>query len=154
MCDGVILHVTYTERGEHIRLISARRAVKHEQEDYYGKIRSDARLSKYWPTHRAVVPGYAMRPMTEAEIEAARSPILTRGPCSRRTPDGARVPASGRCAGARADAGRIRRRYHIPLAPARLEQGRTEPDQPARAYLKAIAGDPVAVQRALEVGHP
>jgi uncharacterized DUF497 family protein len=35
MCDGVILHVTYTERGNHIRLISARRAVKHEQEDYY-----------------------------------------------------------------------------------------------------------------------
>jgi uncharacterized DUF497 family protein len=32
MCDGVILHVTYSERGEHIRLISARRAVKHEQD--------------------------------------------------------------------------------------------------------------------------
>ncbi len=35
MCAGVILHVTYTERGEHIRLISARRAEKHEQDDYY-----------------------------------------------------------------------------------------------------------------------
>jgi uncharacterized protein len=35
MCEGVILHVTYTERREHIRLISARRAEKHEQEDYY-----------------------------------------------------------------------------------------------------------------------
>ena len=35
MCDGVILHVTYTERGNNIRLISARRTVKHEQEDYY-----------------------------------------------------------------------------------------------------------------------
>jgi uncharacterized protein len=35
MCDGVILHVTYTERGEHIRLISARRAEKHEQDHYY-----------------------------------------------------------------------------------------------------------------------
>jgi putative transcriptional regulator len=30
------------------------------------------------------------------------------------------------------------------------EQGRTEPDQPARAYLKVIAYDPNAVQRALE----
>ncbi|MCI0599853.1 MAG: BrnT family toxin [Beijerinckiaceae bacterium] len=29
MCDGVILHVTYTERGERIRIISARRAEKH-----------------------------------------------------------------------------------------------------------------------------
>jgi uncharacterized DUF497 family protein len=35
MCDGVILHVTYTERGNRIRLISARRAEKHEQDDYY-----------------------------------------------------------------------------------------------------------------------
>jgi len=35
MCDGVILQVTYTERGERIRIISARRAVKHEQDDYY-----------------------------------------------------------------------------------------------------------------------
>jgi hypothetical protein len=35
MCDGVILHVTYTERGERIRLISARRATRRERDDYY-----------------------------------------------------------------------------------------------------------------------
>ena len=35
MCGGVILHVTYTERGELIRIVSARRAQKHEQEHYY-----------------------------------------------------------------------------------------------------------------------
>jgi uncharacterized protein len=35
MCDGVILHVTYTECAERIRIISARRAVNHEQDDYY-----------------------------------------------------------------------------------------------------------------------
>jgi uncharacterized DUF497 family protein len=35
MCEGVLLHVTYTERGERIRLISARRAERHEQDDYY-----------------------------------------------------------------------------------------------------------------------
>ena len=35
MCDGVLLHVTYTERGERIRIISARQAEKHEQEYYY-----------------------------------------------------------------------------------------------------------------------
>jgi uncharacterized DUF497 family protein len=35
MCDGTILHVTYTERDDHIRIISARQAEKHEQEDYY-----------------------------------------------------------------------------------------------------------------------
>lgn len=35
MCDGAILHVTYTERGERIRIISARQAEKHEKEHYY-----------------------------------------------------------------------------------------------------------------------
>lgn len=35
MCEGVILHVTYTERGERVCIISARRAVKHEQNHYY-----------------------------------------------------------------------------------------------------------------------
>ncbi len=34
MCDSVLLHVTYTERDQHIWIISARRAVRHEQ-DYY-----------------------------------------------------------------------------------------------------------------------
>lgn len=33
--NGVILHVTYTERGDRIRLISARRATKHERNEYY-----------------------------------------------------------------------------------------------------------------------
>ena len=35
MCDGAILHVTYTQRGERIRIISARRAERHEQDHYY-----------------------------------------------------------------------------------------------------------------------
>jgi len=42
-------------------------------------------------------------------------------------------------------------RYHIPLGTLRdWEQGRAQPDQPARAYLRAIAGDPQGVQRALK----
>ena len=41
-------------------------------------------------------------------------------------------------------------RYHIPLGTLRdWEQGRTEPDQPARAYLKVIARDPERVHRML-----
>jgi len=45
-------------------------------------------------------------------------------------------------------------RYHIPVGTLRdWEQGRAEPDQPARAYLQAIAGDPEGVRRALEVRH-
>jgi len=41
-------------------------------------------------------------------------------------------------------------RYHIPLGTLRdWEQGRAEPDQPARAYLTLIARDPDRVNRKL-----
>jgi putative transcriptional regulator len=41
-------------------------------------------------------------------------------------------------------------RYRIPLGTLRdWEQGRCEPDQPARAYLAVIAHDPDGVKRAL-----
>jgi putative transcriptional regulator len=41
-------------------------------------------------------------------------------------------------------------RYHIPIGTLRdWEQGRCEPDQPARAYLTVIAHDPEGVNRAL-----
>lgn len=43
-------------------------------------------------------------------------------------------------------------RYHIPLGTLRdWEQGRSEPDQPTKAYLTVIARDPEGVERAL---HP
>lgn len=35
MVNGVLLTVVYTERGARTRIISARRATKHEQTDYY-----------------------------------------------------------------------------------------------------------------------
>lgn len=41
-------------------------------------------------------------------------------------------------------------RYHIPLGTLRdWEQGRSEPDQPTRAYLTVIARDPENVNRLL-----
>lgn len=41
-------------------------------------------------------------------------------------------------------------RYHIPVGTLRdWEQGRSEPDQPTRAYLTIIARDPVRVSRML-----
>jgi putative transcriptional regulator len=44
-------------------------------------------------------------------------------------------------------------RYHIPLGTLRdWEQGRAEPDQPARAYLTLIARDPDHVNRMLNTG--
>ena len=35
MSGGQILSVVYTERGERLRIISARRATKHEKDHYY-----------------------------------------------------------------------------------------------------------------------
>jgi uncharacterized DUF497 family protein len=35
MCEGVLLHVTYTERDLRIRIISALRAERHEQNNDY-----------------------------------------------------------------------------------------------------------------------
>ena len=35
MCDGILINVTYTERDGRIRIISARRAERHEQDNYY-----------------------------------------------------------------------------------------------------------------------
>ncbi|MBF0462846.1 MAG: helix-turn-helix domain-containing protein [Magnetococcales bacterium] len=44
-------------------------------------------------------------------------------------------------------------RYHIPIGTLRdWEQGRSEPDQTARAYLAVIAGDPEGVSRNLAAG--
>lgn len=34
MVEGVLVFVAYTERGDRVRIISARRATKHEQNDY------------------------------------------------------------------------------------------------------------------------
>jgi putative transcriptional regulator len=46
-------------------------------------------------------------------------------------------------------------RFQIPLGTLRdWEQGVAEPDKTARAYLRAIAGDAAAVQRALAAGAP
>ncbi len=35
MVEGAVLFVAHTERGNRIRLISARRATRHEQDDYF-----------------------------------------------------------------------------------------------------------------------
>jgi putative transcriptional regulator len=44
-------------------------------------------------------------------------------------------------------------RFRIPIGTLRdWEQGRSEPDQPTRAYLTVIARDPEGVRRALETG--
>jgi putative transcriptional regulator len=76
------------------------------------------------------------RPMTPAELRTAR-----------RIP---RIRTLRRALGLTQEA--FASRYHIPLGTLRdWEQGRREPDQPARAYLRVIARDPEGVHRALKL---
>lgn len=98
----------------------------------------------------AVTP---MRPMTEAEVEAAAASDPDARPFTpedlakaRRVP---RAKTLRRALGLTQE--EFSTRYHIPLGTLRdWEQGRAQPDQPASAYLMAIAGDPEGVRRALK----
>lgn len=100
-------------------------------------------------------PDTLMRPMTEAEIAAAAAADPDARPMTeeqlrtaRRVP---RTRTLRRALGLTQE--EFAARFQIPLGTLRdWEQGRTEPDQPARAYLRAIAGDAHAVARALRAG--
>ena len=102
-------------------------------------------------------PETPMRPMTEAEIAAAAAADPDARPMTeeelqraRRVP---RVKTLRRALGLTQE--EFAARYHVPLGTLRdWEQGRTEPDQPARAYLTVIARDPEGVRRALEKPQP
>jgi putative transcriptional regulator len=98
-------------------------------------------------------PVRPMRPMTEAEIEAAAWADPDARPFTpeewakvRRVP---RIKTLRRALGLTQE--EFAARYHIPVGTLRdWEQGRSEPDQPARAYLHVIASDPEGVRHALE----
>jgi putative transcriptional regulator len=93
-----------------------------------------------------------MQPMTEAEIAAAAAadpdarPMTTeQWRTARRVP---RIKSLRRALALTQE--EFAARYHIPLGTLRdWEQGRREPDQPARAYLQVIASNPEEVSRAL-----
>jgi putative transcriptional regulator len=90
--------------------------------------------------------------MTDAEVEAAAKSDPDNPPRSkaqlakmRRVP---RVKTLRRALGLTQEEFAVR--FHIPLGTLRdWEQGRSEPDQPARAYLRVIAHDPAGVVKAL-----
>jgi putative transcriptional regulator len=87
--------------------------------------------------HAAAMQDPDARPMTDAEWDAA--PKVPRAKTLRRALGLTQEEFSAR--------------FQIPLGTLRdWEQGKAEPDQSARAYLRAIAGDPTAVQRALQAG--
>ena len=98
-------------------------------------------------------PDTPMRPMTEAEIHAAALADPDAQPLTEeRLARMKRVPRARtlrRALGLTQE--EFAARYRIPIGTLRdWEQGRSEPDQPARAYLTVIARDPEGVHRALE----
>lgn len=101
------------------------------------------------------IPAEAMPPMTEDEIHAAAVADPDAQPLS--GDDFARMARVPRIKtlrrALRMTQEEFASRYHIPIGTLRdWEQGRCEPDQPARAYLHVIARDPDGVIRALESG--
>jgi putative transcriptional regulator len=91
--------------------------------------------------------------MTEEEVEAAALADPDAQPLT--TADSARMKRVPRIKtlrrALRLTQEEFATRYHIPLGTLRdWEQGRCEPDQPARAYLTVIARDPEGVMHALE----
>lgn len=118
------------------------------------KIRkSDRKLVRVHPGGREeILRKRPLRPMTEEQIEAAArsdpdNPPLTESRLKqlKLVP---RVRTLRRALGLTQE--EFAARFHIPIGTLRdWEQGRTEPDQPARAYLKVIARDPEGVRRAL-----
>jgi putative transcriptional regulator len=119
------------------------------------KIRkSDRKLVRVHPGGREeVMRKRPIRPMTEEEIEAAArsdpdNPPLTEERL-KHLKSIPRVRTLRRALGLTQE--EFAARFHIPLGTLRdWEQGRTEPDQPARAYLRVIARDPEGVRRALQ----
>jgi putative transcriptional regulator len=100
-----------------------------------------------------VMPVTPLAPMTPEEVEAAARADPDARPFTaeelakvRRVP---RAKTLRRALGLTQE--EFSGRYHIPIGTLRdWEQGRSEPDQPARAYLAVIAHDPEGVRRALE----
>jgi putative transcriptional regulator len=93
-----------------------------------------------------------LAPMTAAEIEAAAARDHENPPVTDARPGQLRpVPRVKTLRRALAlTQEEFAARYRIPLGTLRdWEQGRSEPDQPAKAYLVVIARDPEGVERAL-----
>jgi putative transcriptional regulator len=95
-----------------------------------------AKLTRDGTPPAQILPGGTPRPLPEEMAKAQRVP---------------RVKTLRRALGLTQE--EFAARYHIPLGTLRdWEQGRTEPDQPARAYINVIARDPDWVSRALACG--
>ena len=117
------------------------------------RIRADGKVVRVARNGRErPFPHSPMRPMTEEQVRAAASADPDARPmtaaefrAARRVPQ---VRTLRRALGFTQE--EFAARYQIPLGTLRdWEQGRSEPDRPARAYLKVIARDPERVHRLL-----
>jgi putative transcriptional regulator len=117
------------------------------------RIRADGKVVRVTKSGKEIpFPDASMRPMTEEQVRAAAAADPDARPMTvaelrvaRRVP---RVKTLRRALGFTQEEFAVR--YQIPLGTLRdWEQGRSEPDRPARAYLKIIARDPECVHRLL-----
>ena len=126
--------------------------------DIIARIRTDGTVVEVLPDgSERTFPDTPIRPMTDAEIEAA---ALADSDARPMTPEQLRnarqVPRAKtlrRALGLTQEEFAVQ--YHIPIGTLRdWEQGHCEPDQSSRAYLREIARDPEGVKRALGDGVP
>ena len=121
--------------------------------DIFVKMAADGALTRIRNGRRSIVKPASPKAMSEAEALAAAkadpdNPPLTAGSLAGLKPV-ARVRTLRRALSLTQE--QFASRYHIPLGTLRdWEQGRSQPDQPARAYLAVIARDPEHVRKALE----
>jgi putative transcriptional regulator len=117
------------------------------------RIRTDGKVVKVSKDGKETpFPKRAMRPMTDAQVSAAAASDPDARPMTeeelRKAKRVPRVKTLRRALGFTQE--EFAARYQIPIGTLRdWEQGRAEPDQPARAYLKVIAHDPERVHRML-----
>lgn len=117
------------------------------------RMQSDGKLARRRPDgNEEVVPVMPVAPMSEADIEAAAASDSDNPPL---TPEReAQLKPVPRVRTLRRALGLTQKefaaRYHIPLGTLRdWEQGRSQPDQPAQAFLAVIARAPNEVAELL-----
>lgn len=154
MCDGVILYVSTRNAANAFESFQQDERRNMSKNTIITKIRSDGTIVEVLENgSERPFPDTPMRPMTEEDIKTV----------ALADPDARPMTAAGLRRARRVSPAKSLRwslnltqqefsnRYQIPIGTLRdWEQGRTEPDQPAKAYLKVIAHDPEGVLRALQ----
>jgi putative transcriptional regulator len=117
------------------------------------KMARDGTLTRVRGGRKSIVKPAKPKAMTEAEVLAAAKADPDNRPLTPKALAGmkpvARVRTLRRALSLTQEEFALR--YQIPLGTLRdWEQGRSQPDQPARAYLAVIARDPEHVRKALQ----